>query len=142
MAELLDQITRAAGKAVAMSEDRGGGQLDYSEASLTVVEELVIEAGRWLAEMTPEQVSTAVEDFGCYVLEVARREFGGRYQWYDGRHQPVLVVGEPTFHVAMMTWDKVRGRLGGDAADNLAFFYAGFAERARQAVPGTRALYV
>ena len=49
---------------------------------------------------------------------------------------------EPAYHVAFMTWDKVRGRLGGDLADNLPFFYDGFAERARQAAPGTRALYV
>lgn len=142
MAELLDQITRAAGKAVVMSEDRGGGRLDYSEASLAMVEEMVVEAGRWLADLTPRQISTAVEDFGCYLLEVARREFGGRYQWHDGRNQPVLVVGEPAFRVALLTWDKVRGRLGGDAGDHLPFFYAGFAERVRQAAAGTDVLYV
>ena len=42
----------------------------------------------------------------------------------------------------MITWDKVRGRLGGDEADNLPFFYDGFAERVRRAAPGIRALYV
>jgi hypothetical protein len=50
-------------------------------------------------------------------------------------------VGEPDFHVALMTWDKVKGRLRGDAADSIPFFYDGFAERARQAEPGVRALY-
>jgi hypothetical protein len=54
----------------------------------------------------------------------------------------VLIVGEPLFHVAMITFDKVRGRLSGDASDNIPFFYDGFAERARKAEPGMRAFYV
>ena len=62
--------------------------------------------------------------------------------WHEPHDQPVLVVGEPAFHVALMTWNKVRGRLGGDAADNLPFFYDGFAATARQAVPGRRVIYV
>jgi hypothetical protein len=42
----------------------------------------------------------------------------------------------------MMALEKVRGRVGGDEADNIPFFYAGFAERARKAVPGDDALYL
>ena len=53
----------------------------------------------------------------------------------------LLVVGEPKFHVAIMTFDKVRGRLGGDDADNIPFFYEGFAARIRSAKRGTKALY-
>jgi hypothetical protein len=142
MDERPDQIARSAEKAVAMCEGRGGGELDYSEASLAVVEDMLAEAGQWLSEMTPEQVTTLVQDFGCYILEVGRREFGGRYQWHEARHQPLLVVGEPAFRVAIIAWDKVRGRLGGDEGDNLPYFYAGFAERARRAAPGTDTLYV
>ena len=142
MGELSDQIAAGAEKAVAMCQGRGGGAMDYSEASLSVVEDMLAEAGQWLSEMTPDQVTTLVQDFGCYVLEVGRREFGGRYQWHDGRDQPVLVVGEPAFRVAMLTWDKVQGRLCGDAGDNIPFHYAGFAGRSRHAVPGTDALYV
>jgi len=56
--------------------------------------------------------------------------------------RPVLIVGEPEFRVAMIAWDKVRGRLSGDKADNIPFFYAGFAERVRGAQPGDDALYV
>jgi hypothetical protein len=54
----------------------------------------------------------------------------------------VLVVGEPSFHVAMISWDKVRGRLNGDEADNIPFFYAGFAKRVREAEPGNHVPYV
>jgi hypothetical protein len=42
----------------------------------------------------------------------------------------------------MITWDKVKGRLSGDPADNLPFFFEGFAQRAQNAEAGTRALYV
>ncbi len=142
MDELATQIAMSAERAVAMCEGRSGGQLDYSQVSLTVVEEMLVEAGQWLEEMTPEQTSMLVHDFGCYILEVGRREFGGRFLWHDERDQPVLVVGEPKFRIAIITWDRVRGRLGGDESDNIPFFYTGFAERTRQGVPGTDVLYV
>ena len=122
MDELADQISRAAEKAVAACEERDGERLDYTEGSLAVVEKVLSEINAWLSELPAAQVKTLVENFGCYVLEVGRRELGGKYLWHAGRDQPVLVVGEPTFHVAMMAWDKVRGRLAGDAADHLPFF--------------------
>jgi hypothetical protein len=140
--EFFEQIASAADNAVEMSKGRGGGELDYSAASLGVVEEMLAESAEWRSELTPGQVMTLVKDFGSYILEVGRREFGGRYLWHEERDQPVLVVGEPAFRVAMLTWDKVRGRLDGDTADNIPFFYAGFSERVRAAVPGTDALYV
>jgi hypothetical protein len=142
MNELPDQIASSAEKAVAMCVGRGGGALDYSEASLTVIEEMLAEAAQWLSELTAEQVTTLVQNFGCYILEVGRRNFGGRYQWHDGRDQPVLVVGEPKFRIAMIAWDKIRCRVGGDEGGNIPFFYAGFAERVRMAKPGDDALYV
>jgi hypothetical protein len=90
----------------------------------------------------PEAREAMIELLGCYILEVGFREFEGKWSWYEERKQPVLIVGEPLFHVAMITFDKVRGRLSGDASDNIPFFYDGFAERARKAEPGMRAFYV
>jgi len=142
MDELTQEVVRTAMRVVEMGEVRGGRSLDFSEASLSLIEEMVEEAAAFFEELTPEQRETAAQDFGCYILEVGRREFGGRYAWFDQRDQPVLVVGEPTFRVSVMAWDKVRGRLSGDPADNIPFFYTGFAERARRAGPGTDALYV
>jgi len=140
--EFADEIARAAEKAVAMCAARGSAILDYSESSLSVVEDMLSEAAAFTSEMTPDEINTLVQDFGCYVLAIGRREFAGRYLWHEERDQPILVVGEPKFRVAMMAWDRVRGRLSGDAADNIPFFYDGFAGRARQAVTGTDALYV
>src|SRR5262245_25933649 len=142
MSELHQDVTRSAAKAVALCESRDGTELDYTAASLGVVEDMLAEAAEWASDLTHEQLTTLVQDFGCYILEVGRREFGGRYYWFERRDQPVLVVGEPTFRVALLAWDKVRGRLSGDEGDNIPFFYAGFAERARRAKPGDDALYV
>jgi len=116
--------------------------LDYSEGSLSVVEEMLAEAAGFVDGMTGEQVRNIAQQMGCYVLEVGRRAHGGRYVWHEGRDAPVLLVGEPDFRVAMLAWDKTEGRLRGDEADNIPFFYAGFAGRVRSASPGTDALYV
>jgi hypothetical protein len=142
MGNLTEQIARSAAKAVALCESRDGLKMDFSESSLAVVEDMLAEAAAFAAEITPDQLTTLTQDFGNYVLEVGRREFGGRYFWHDGREQPVLVVGEPAYRVAIMAWDKVRGRLNGDVADNIPFHYAGFADRARRVSPGTDVLFV
>jgi hypothetical protein len=142
MDDLAQEIAEAAEDAVAVCEYLRGEPLDYSQASLAAVDETLAEAAGWDDELTPEQQRNFARSFGCYVLEVARREFGGRYCWFGQREAPVLVVGEPAFRVALLTWDQVRGRLSGDQGSNISFLYAGFAERVRQAEPGTDALYV
>lgn len=92
--------------------------------------------------MTPDQFENVARAFGCYVLEVGRRQFGGRYHWFEQRSALVLVVGEPAFRVALLTLDQVRSRLSGDVACSIPFLYAGFAERVRKAEPGVDVLYV
>jgi hypothetical protein len=142
MSELADQVAATAQDAVELSEALSFGVLDYSEQSLAILEQMAEEVSDYFEDMTPEQQQVASQQFGCYILEVARRQFGGEYAWFDQRDQPVLVVGEPTFRVAMITWDKAHGRLSGDTADNLLFFYSGFADRVRNAEAGTDVLYV
>lgn len=142
MDDLAQHIADTAARAVATLRERSNDALDYSEISLAVVEEMLAEASQYLTKMPEEQVDGLVQLLGCYLLEVGRREFGGRYCWHDGRNQPVLVVGEPEYRVAMIAFDKIRGRLSGDVGDNIPFFYEGFAGRARTATPGTDALYV
>ncbi|VTT99054.1 Uncharacterized protein OS=Shewanella sp. HN-41 GN=SOHN41_03035 PE=4 SV=1 [Gemmataceae bacterium] len=142
MAELAELIAQTAAEAVETAEMMGYGALDYTPASLAVLEEVLAGIAAGFAELTLDQRRVASQQFGCYVLEVAHREFGGRYAWFEQRDQPLLVVGEPEFRVALIAWDKVLGRLSGDPADSIPFFYTGFAERVRRAVPGTDALYV
>ncbi|MFT3879347.1 MAG: hypothetical protein QM703_06780 [Gemmatales bacterium] len=142
MDDITQQIVDSAQKAVALCNSRSGDEVDFTEPSLSIVEEMLAEAAQYASDLSAGQLLGLVQQFGCYILEVGRREFGGRYLWHDQRDQPILVVGEPKFRIAIITWDKVRGRIGGDEGDNIPFFYAGFAERVRKAKPGEDALYV
>jgi hypothetical protein len=137
---MTNQIQANAASAVEQLQRRAGDRLDYSAASLQAVEEMLAEASTQV--LSAASRDALVELLGCYILEVGMRTHGGRYAWYEDRKQPVLVVGEPNFHVAIITFDKVRGRLSGNRGDNIPFFYEGFAERVRTAKPGTDAMYV
>ncbi len=142
MSELEAQIREKADLAVAQFQDRAGGRLDYSEDSLAVVEEMLSEASQFVDQMQQSDVAALVQLFGSYLLEVARTAHGGAFLWHEQHDEPVLVVGEPIHHIAIMAFQKVRGRLNGDESDNIPFFYKGFEERVRSATPGTHALYV
>jgi hypothetical protein len=142
VSELQQEVIRMSAEAVAIVRDRTGEVIDFSEKSLVSVEDTLEEASGYFAGLSEEQAQKLVQWFGCYILEVGRKQFGGEYLWHTQRDQPVLVVGEPQFHVAMITWDRVRGRVLGDKGDNIPFFFDGFAERARRAQPGDRALFV
>ncbi len=142
MTDIQDEVARTASCAVDALHGHPAGALDFSRKSLEVIEAALAEAAPYHSEIPRDQSRTLVQQFGCYVLEVARREFGGRYLWHNELQQPVLVVGEPQVHVAMVAWSKVQGRLAGDEADNISFFYSGFAERVTNAQAGTHVLYV
>lgn len=135
------QVAEKANLAVAQFQERAGGRLDYSEQSIEMVEEMLAEASQFTSQMTETDQKALVQLLGSYILEVARRKFGGSYKWHEGCDQPVLVVGEPEFSVAIITFDKALGRLSGDTADNVVFFFRGFVDRVRSAVAGTNTLY-
>ena len=65
---------------------------------------------------------------GCYVFEVARRNFGGEYFWIEEEQQPILVAGQPDFSVSIRAWEKVKERMVNGPADNIAFYIAGYQE--------------
>jgi hypothetical protein len=140
--DITEIVESNAAAAVANFNQRANGALDFSERSIVAVEEILSEAAAFIEELTQEKVDIIVKTLGCYLLEVARKQFGGKYAWVSERKQPVLIVGEPCYHIALITWDRARGRLSGDEALNIPFFYQGFAERVRTARPGDHAFYV
>lgn len=142
MSEIATEVARQAALGVEMLQDRAESKLDFSESSLPMIEEILSEAAAFYSELPESQIEAIVQRLGCYILSVAHRQFGGAFYWHDERNQPVLVVGEPEKHVAILTWDKVKGRLSGDTGDNIPFFYQGFSERAAHAPAGTHVLYV
>ena len=140
MSTLTSEIERFAAMAVEMSRESPRPVLDYSEATVPVLEAMAGEAAEHRGELSDDQKHGLVRAFGCYLLEVARRTYGGAYQWHQASSQPVLVFGEPACPIALFTWDKVAARIAGDPADSLALHYDGFAERARSPKPGDRVL--
>jgi hypothetical protein len=142
MEALIDIVIASAERAVKQLQPRAAMPLDFTEQSLRSVDELLAQFAAARGEYSEKDLVTIERLVGCYILEVGRRTFGGAYRWFDQRKQPVLVVGEPTFHVAMITWDKVRGRMAGDEADDIPFFFEGFASRVRRGKPGDHVLYV
>ncbi len=142
MSDTRSEVQRLAVEGVEMLQERAGGALDYTVQSLEMVEEILAEASDYFSDLPQEQVTAIVQRIGCYILDVAYREFGGQFFWHDEYDQPILVVGEPEKHIALVTWGKVHGRIAGDAGDNIPFFYGGFSDRVAGSEPGTRAVYV
>jgi hypothetical protein len=142
MNAILEEVTAAAERAVTSLQARAGGRLDFSVASLEAVDEMLAEASAYVADLDEAVVTGLVQQLGCYVLEVGRRAYGGEYFWHDEGEQPILVVGEPAAHVALMSWSKVVGRLTGDVGDDIVFFFNGFAEKAAHPEPGTDVLFL
>ncbi len=142
MNAILEEVIAAADRAVAALQQRAGGRLDYSIASLAAVDEMLAEVSDYVADLDEAVVTGLVQQLGCYVLEVAHRAFGGEYFWHDEGEQPILVVGGPAAHVALMTWSKVVGRLTGDVGDDIVYFFDGFAQKARQPEPGASVLFL
>ena len=139
MTEVEADVVRVASAIPALLDGHPVGAADYSPESLRVIEAVLEEAGPYWSELPEGELNALVQQFGCYVLEVAHHQFGGEYRWHAEMGQPVLVLGEPTRHIAIATWAKVRRRLK-DPADSITFFYEGVAERMATAPPGYRAL--
>ncbi len=135
-------IANAAERAVERARYRPESNLDFSPESLQIVDDMLAEAVKFASQLIATDLDQFCQTFGCYILEVGRRQFGGTYFWHDQYNSPVLVVGEPECHVAIVTWPKVALRLKGDPADNISFFYDGFAARARARRSGDRVLFV
>ena len=142
MNAILEEVTAAADRAVTSLQARAGGRLDYSTASLAAVDEMLAEVSEYVTNLDEAVVTGLVQQLGCYVLEVGRRAFGGEYLWHDEGEQPILVVGEPEAHVAIMTWSKVVGRLTGDAGDDIVYFFSGFAQKAEHPEAGSNVLFL
>ncbi len=141
MKKLDQQVIEKAERAVEQLRDRSNDALDYSESSLVAVEEILAEASDFIDETPSEQVDMLVRLLGSYVLEVGRREFGGIYYWHDARNQPVLVIGEPEYKIAILSFDTVRERLSGNESNSVPLYYEEVAKLARNAAPGDDVLY-
>lgn len=109
------------------------GNFDYSVESLLKLDDLLDELNDYeIDEDTLHSISSMA---GCYIFEVARRNYGGEYYWDQAREEPILVTGEPNFAVSIYAFEKVKGRVTNGQEDNIPFYFNGYigaVEKGRQ----------
>ena len=136
----LDMINESL-SCVSYFKDRFSG-LDFTVESLEVVDNILEEISEFKEEMDPERIEVFVQKVASYVFEVARKNYGGKYYWYDRLDQPILVTGQPDFEVSLLAFEKVKGRIENGKEDNIPFFFDGYKERVEKAKPGDQAMIV
>jgi len=67
--------------------------------------------------------SDFIAQAGSYIFEVARRNLGGKYFWYDRLNQPIFVTGIPIFEISLLAFDKVKMRIENGKEDNIPYFF-------------------
>lgn len=139
--ELYQEIEAWAQNAVFNSPTWSINQLDYSEKSVSVVEMILHDLADKSLLLHEEQITMMTQEYGCYLLLTAYKLYGGEFYWNEEHQQPMLIVGEPDATIVLMTWNKVRGRLLGDEADHVAYFFDQFTQAAKQPQAGTQVIY-
>jgi len=100
--------------------------LDFSIKSLSVIENFLEQTSKFYNKIGKDQLEAITNKTGCYILEVARQNFGGKYYWYDKLNQPILVTGQPEFEMSLLAVEKVKARLKNGIENNIVFFFEGY----------------
>lgn len=100
------------------------GNFNFSVDSLRNVDDILEELRDF--ELDDDILDSASSMAGCYIFEVARRNYGGKYYWVQERDQPVLVTGEPEFSVSIFAFEKVRSRLQNGKEDEIPYYFDGY----------------
>lgn len=116
--------------------------LDFTVESLKKVDNILEEVSDYLNEMEEVQVKTIIQKTSAYIFEVARKNYGGKYFWYEQLAQPILVTGQPDFEISLLALEKVKGRLKNGKEDNIPYFFQGYMDRVEKAKPGDKAMIV
>lgn len=134
--EFISKATSNAEKIVRAFNSKYDGAFDYSIRSLNVLDSLIEDFSDF-ADVSDEEI---IEDFcaqaGSYILEVARRNYGGVYFWEDNLKQPMLKTGLPEFEISILTFEKVKNRIVNGDEDNIPYFFKGYSECVRKAEKG------
>lgn len=140
--EFISKATISAEKIVRVFNTKYDGAFDYSIRSLNTLDHLIED----FSDFTDHSDEDIIDDFcvqaGSYVLEVARRNYGGVYFWEDNLKQPMLKTGLPDFEVSILTFEKVRNRIINGDTDNIPYFFKGYSECIRKAEKGSVVTFV
>ncbi len=140
--EFISKATSNAEKIVRAFNSKYDGAFDYSIRSLNVLDSLIEDFSDF-ADVSDEEI---IEDFcaqaGSYILEVARRTYGGVYFWEDNLQQPMLKTGLPEFEISILTFEKVKNRIVNGDEDNIPYFFKGYSDCVRKAEKGKTVKFV
>lgn len=126
MDDFTKKISDFAEKFVSDKNKRANNKLDFSVESLTAVDELLEEVHEFSCDLDDIVIENLSNEIGFYIFEVARRNFGGTYYWYDKLNQPILVTGQPEYEVSLLAVEKVKGRIINGIEDSIPFFFDGY----------------
>ena len=98
------------------------GLFDYSIQSLIVLDHTIKSMPPY-AKFNPVYRENTKVLFGCYILETARRSFGGRYKWWDIKEFPILISGEPENAIGIAPFDRVLERMVSEKAESIPHYF-------------------
>ena len=140
--KFISKATSNAEKIVRAFNSKYDGAFDYSIRSLNVLDSLIEDFSDF-ADVSDEEI---IDDFcaqaGSYILEVARRTYGGVYFWEDNLKQPLLKTGLPDFEISILTFQKVKNRIVNGDEDNIPYFFKSYSECVRKAEKGSVVTFV
>ncbi|EGM68970.1 hypothetical protein SOHN41_03035 [Shewanella sp. HN-41] len=138
--DILNIVKENAKVAIENNRNFVKGNLDLSRKSLEDIEYVLDDASFFVEDLNEEQKANLINIYASYILNVAYKEYGGRFTLFQFNKEPVpiLIVGEPEYSIGILAHDKVEGRMNGDKADNIPFFYQGLVEHVRDAKKGEK----
>lgn len=138
--EFIKDMTSNAERITGAYNEMLNGALDFSVNSLKALDELLDQFHQNKNDIDDEMKSDVIAQAGSYIFEVARRNYGGKYFWYNQLNQPILVTGQPDFEISIIAFDKVRMRIENGKEDQIPFYFRGYEERVRKGISGDKAM--
>jgi hypothetical protein len=140
--EFTMQIISDAKQCIECYKTKYNNKLDYSVKSLGYIENILEETRQNNHLLNESEKAKIIIIVGSYIFEVARKNYGGKYYWYEKGNQPILVTGQPKFEVSIIAMDKVKGRIENGKEDDIVFYFQGFVDKVEQAKPGYKCMIV
>ncbi len=122
----MQQIAEAyALDAVDLARDNFGNTLDWSDASVSSVEDMLAElyTQRGVARPSEDQVWTVAKAFGSYIGEVFRRNHGATWGMTSVNGEALPGIQGSNSCALFWPWSKVFGRLSNGSEDNVWTYY-------------------
>lgn len=122
---LAEQMAADAADAVQLADSHFDESLDFSEASVSVIERMVEDVEYSLPEgRSPGNISLLCRLWGAYIGEVFRRNLGG--EWLKWKDQYGEAIAFKCNNVTVFPHDKVRKRFAQGTEHHLAAYYKTF----------------